>query len=556
MRRVESPATASSRRPEGHIENAYRSPDPVTMPRLGPVEWARWGWRQLTSMRTALFLLLLLAVGAIPGSLLPQRTADPNGVAQYFTANPATAKVLDTFQAFDVYTSVWFAAIYLLLFVSLIGCVIPRTRHHWNALRQAPPQTPLRLARLPAYERHEFQVGEGNVTRATLLGDAERLLRKSRYRVRRYDDLETSGTSSSVSAERGYLRETGNLIFHISLIGVLATILIGGSFQYTGQRVVVEGQTFVNTRAAYDSFNPGRLFSDGMLDPYSLTLNKFAVTYSQSGTKALGMVTDYNATVTTDRANLNTRSTIKVNDPLTVGEETIYLLGNGYAPQITVRNPHGTVVFNDTIPFLPQDSNLTSLGVVKIPDGLPRQVGMIGFFSPTQTTQSIGLPASVYPDLLNPVLSLNVFTGDLGLDSGAPKSVYVLDTSQMTPIAGRGTNEKALRLTPGKTVLLPNGLGSVELTGVKRFASFQVTHDPTQTWIFVFALLIMGGLVAGLLVPRRRVWVRITDDGRRGWIAEYAGLARGDDPRLQSIVANLARVHRTAVQAAANGEPQ
>jgi cytochrome c biogenesis protein len=556
MPKSESPTTAATRsRPEGHIETPDQSTDPVTMPRLGAVGWARWGWRQLTSMRTALLLLLLLAVGAIPGSVLPQRTADPNGVLQYFKMNPATATILDTFQAFDVYTSVWFSAIYLLLFVSLIGCVIPRTRHHWNALRQPPPQTPVRLSRLPAYETHRIP-GGADATRSTLLVEAERLLRRSRYRVRRYDDPATSGISSSVSAEKGYLRETGNLIFHISLIGVLVTILIGGSFQYTGQRVIVEGQAFVNTRAAYDSFNPGRLFTDGMLDPYSLALNKFAVTYSQVGTKAMGMVTDYNATVTTTRGNTKTQSTIKVNDPLSVGAETIYLLGNGYAPRITVRNPEGSVVFDDTIPFLPQDTNLTSLGVVKVPDGLPQQVGMIGFFYPTETKQSNGLLASVHPDLVNPVLSLNVFTGDLGLNTGAPKSVYVLDTAKMTPVAGRGTAEKALRLTPGQTVPLPNGLGSVELTSVKRFASFQVTHDPTQTWMFVFALLVLGGLATGLFVPRRRVWVRITDDADSGWVVEYAGLARGDDPRLQSIISALAHNHRTTSIAATNRESQ
>ena len=42
-----------------------------TLPRLGPLGWARWAWRQLTSMRTALFLLLLLAIAALPGSIWP-----------------------------------------------------------------------------------------------------------------------------------------------------------------------------------------------------------------------------------------------------------------------------------------------------------------------------------------------------------------------------------------------------------------------------------------------------------------------------------------------------
>ena len=123
----------------------------IAQPRLGLVGWLRWGWRQLTSMRTALVLLLLLAIAAIPGSIVPQRTADPNGVTQYRTNNPDLFPILDHLQLFDVYSSAWFSAIYILLFISLIGCVIPRTTHHFKALRARPPRTPARLSRLDDY---------------------------------------------------------------------------------------------------------------------------------------------------------------------------------------------------------------------------------------------------------------------------------------------------------------------------------------------------------------------------------------------------------------------
>ena len=62
-------------------------------------------------MRTAIVLLLLLAVAAVPGSMWPQRSSDPNGVIQFFANNPQLAPVLDRIQLFDVYTSVWFSAI-------------------------------------------------------------------------------------------------------------------------------------------------------------------------------------------------------------------------------------------------------------------------------------------------------------------------------------------------------------------------------------------------------------------------------------------------------------
>ncbi len=94
---------------------------------LGVVGWLRWTWRQLTSMRVALLLLMLLAVAAVPGSVLPQRPQDPARVAEYLADHPDLGPWLDRVGAFDVYASVWFSAIYLLLFVSLVGCIVPRT---------------------------------------------------------------------------------------------------------------------------------------------------------------------------------------------------------------------------------------------------------------------------------------------------------------------------------------------------------------------------------------------------------------------------------------------
>ena len=93
-------------------------------------------------MRTALFLLLLLAVAAVPGSLFPQRPANPSVVTQYIKDHPDYGKLLDSLQLFDVYSSAWFSAIYILLFISLIGCVVPRAIAHYRAMRSQPPRTP------------------------------------------------------------------------------------------------------------------------------------------------------------------------------------------------------------------------------------------------------------------------------------------------------------------------------------------------------------------------------------------------------------------------------
>jgi len=505
-------------------------------PHLDARGWLRWFWRQLTSMRTALVLLLMLAIAAIPGSLFPQRAADPNGVTQYFADNPDLAPVLDTFQLFDVYASAWFSAIYLLLFISLIGCVVPRVKFHWEALRSDPPRTPVNLNRLPAHE--EFVLTQKPTA---VIEKAQSLLKRQGYRVVRYDDVSPKREGRlTVSAERGYMRETGNLLFHAALVGVLIAVGFGGGFGFTGQRVIYEGQAFTNTLLAYDTFNPGRWFSSSTLTPYTLTLDSFTTTYEQQNQNAIGQPTDYTANVTTQlKGGAPDKAVIKVNEPLRFGDTDIYLLGNGYAPQITVRDANGTIVFRDTIPFLPQDTNLTSVGVVKLPDGLPEQLGLVGFFYPTVSEGHSGAFFSMYPDLIDPMLTFNVWKGDLGLNNGVPRSVYTLDTSKMTKLTGQKTNMKSLEMKPGETADLPEALGTVTFDGVKRFVSFDVHNDPAQVWVLIFAIISLGSLLFSLFIPRRRMWVAVTPNGASGSTIAVAALARGDDATLSDRVRDL-----------------
>src|SRR6476660_9131 len=139
----------------------------ITQPTLGPVGWLRWMWRQLTSMRTALFLLLLLAIGAVPGAIWPQRSIDAARTADYLANHPKTGPSLDKLGFFEVYASPWFAAIYLLLFISLVGCVLPRTKILWHQVRSAPPRAPRRLDRRAAH-REETVDGEADEVRERL----------------------------------------------------------------------------------------------------------------------------------------------------------------------------------------------------------------------------------------------------------------------------------------------------------------------------------------------------------------------------------------------------
>jgi cytochrome c biogenesis protein len=509
----------------------------AALPSLGFLGMLRWAWTQLTSMRTALFLLLLLAVAAVPGSLFPQRPANPSVVTQYIKDHPDYGKLLDSLQLYDVYSSAWFSAIYILLFISLIGCVVPRAIAHYKGLRSQPPRTPKRLSRLPEYGTLVVPADAG-IPASDAIEDAAALLKKSGYRVEvRHDD----GARPSLGAERGFLKEVGNLVFHTSLIGVLVSVAIGGLFGYSGQRILVEGDTFVNTLVGYDQFNPGTNFQSSQLQPYSIQLDKFQATFDRESQGKYGQPIDFTADVTT-RENPGApakKEVLKVNDPVNLGGTSIYLTGNGYAPVVTVRDGKGNVAMQGPVVAKLQGQNYYSSVVIKVPDAKPDQLGFVGFFLPTALVTDKGISFSGDPDLINPQLSLNSFYGDLGLDKGAPQNVFELDVKNLKELNSRNLKAGGITLAPGNTYTLPEGKGSITFDGVKKYVGVDIHHNPGQLSALIFALLAVAGLIVSLYVNRRRVWVRTGthEDGRT--MVEYGLLARGEDHRLAGEAATL-----------------
>ena len=130
------------------------------------------------------------------------------------------------------------------------------------------------------------------------------------------------------------------------------------------------------------------------------------------------------------------KSTIKVNHPLEMKGAGVFLLGNGYAPVITVRDAKGAKVYSGATPFLAQDNNYTSVGVVKVPGAQPKQLGLLGAVPAHRHIDKDRGPISVFPDAKKPALALTVYEGDL-FPGGRPQSVYVLDTAKLTQLHER-----------------------------------------------------------------------------------------------------------------------
>ncbi|MFM2144242.1 MAG: hypothetical protein RI899_30 [Actinomycetota bacterium] len=477
-------------------------------PEIGTVGLLRFMWRQLTSMRTALVLLLMLGVAAIPGSFIPQRTQNPIAVSDFFATSPTRAVWYERFSLFDVYSSPWFSAIYILLFISLIGCVLPRTFEHYKASRALPPVTPKNLSRM---EHHTEWKGTGDELEA-----ARAWFKKNRFRIRELD--------GSISAEKGFTRETGNLFFHLALVLILLGVSFGSLFGMRGDAIVNVGERFINTPTTFDSLSFGKLFSEKSLPPFSIEVDKFVAKYNP----VTNAPEDYTLSVTVKDTpeSAPVKKTVKVNSPLTFGSTRVYLQANGYSPIVTVRDSIGNVAFQGPVPFLPQDSNLTSTGAIKVPDAIP-QLGFVGSFFPTIGRADEGGGISVYPEALDPQLFLGAWTGDLGLDNGRPQSVYRIDTDSLTKIGLKS-------LAPGETYEFAEG--SITFETYIPWVNLQVVRDPGKSYALLGSIVAILGLLASLFTRRRRIWVSVTKKN-----IQVAGLAKNSAPGLENEIAQLAR---------------
>jgi cytochrome c biogenesis protein len=479
-----------------------------TVPEIGTVGLLRFAWRQLTSMRTALVLLMMLGVAAIPGSFIPQRTQNPVAVSDVFINSPTKALWYERFSLFDVYASPWFSAIYILLFISLIGCVLPRAFEHYKASRAMPPVTPKNLSRM---EFHSEWKGSGDE-----LEIARQWFKKNRFRVRELD--------GSISAEKGFTRETGNLFFHLALVLILIGVSLGSLFGMRGDAIVNVGERFINTPTTYDSLSFGKLFNEKTLPPFSIEVDKFVGKYDPVTNTPL----DYTMWVTVKSGPDATpeKKIVKVNSPLTFGSTRVYLQANGYSPIVTVRDAVGNVGYQGPVPFLPQDSNLSSTGAIKVPDVTP-QLGFVGSFFPTIGRANEGGGISVFPEALDPRLFLAAWTGDLGLDNGRPQSVYRINTDVMKKIGLKS-------LSPGETYSFDEG--SITFETYIPWVNLQVVRDPGKSYALVGGIVAILGLLASLFTRRRRIWVSVSKNN-----VEVAGLAKNAAPGLELEIAQLAK---------------
>lgn len=502
--------------------------------------YARKAWNWLTSMRTALALLFLLAIAAIPGALLPQRSLNESNVIEYIENNGKLAEFYDKIQLFDVFSSTWFTAIYVLLLISLVGCILPRSWEHYKAMRAPVVRAPRNLARLAHNGEGLVEKREEEVEK-----DARKLLKG--WKITEYSAEEDRAGVRSIAAEKGYTRELFNLIFHLGIVGMIVTAGLGRLFYYEGQVIVVtdgeqnqQNSVFCNTATAnYDSFRAGANFDGTGLTTFCFEAHDFSADYLANG-QAEMFRSNISYAVGDDIQNDPETwedYELRVNHPLRIEGDRVYLQGHGFAPTFTVTWPNGETR-TQTVQWRPDDPTFfLSSGVVRFdppagmyPDLYERrqnQLAIQGLFAPTAQWEGDNneLLTSSYPAMHDPAVAIDIYRGDNGLDTGIGQSLFSLDSSLMH--SGVLQKIERVNLQIGDTVTLDDGT-TVSFDGASEFANYQISRDPTQNWVLVTTVISLVSLVGSLMIRRRRIWVRFYPQENGTTRVETGGLARTD----------------------------
>ncbi|GEM_PF-1744711 len=471
------------------------------------------GWKALRSMRTAIWLLLALAIATFIPTWVPQRITNQTKVQEFAEDHPSWFQAFDRLRLFDVFDSWWYIGIYGTLLFVLVNCLVPRTRNFFRQQKQAFA-TPRERKQFPSLPCHvEMQVPLSPEETVSLL---KKTLRSHRFRQ---GNLNTRG---QWVAEKGHLREGGSLVFHWSFFVLLLGMFFTRAFGFEGQVLLVEGEHWVDAPVNYDYYNPGRFFGPEDHRGFEIAHDSFEVRFFENGGPA-----DFVSTVRVfDDTNNNAQGEksqvlqkeIRVNNPLDYRGMKFYQISWGWAIRVTIDDQNGKPLFDDWVPLFPGGARNTWTGVVKLPSLSP-QVGMELFFFPDALLLGEEEAADLRgdfaggenllirlfarpgpPTIGDAVLLAGEYAGDLGQNT-LFQTVYDLRTENM-----EGPLEYGLARLSNTGYRFADGL-SLHAPEIRHYSVLRVKRDPGLWTVLIAAVLLMFGLTASLYISRRRLWV-------------------------------------------------
>jgi len=238
------------------------------------------------SLKTAIFLMIVLAVVSIAGTLVPQLQEDSFYIREY---GPGIFKAFRLFGLTDLYHS-WFFIVLLFLFnVNVVVC-FSRRFHSKLKIMKKEKDREISSESLKGMKNSEKFVFSGTVSKSA--GLIEKSLKSKRFRTERSD----SDKRTVIKASKGFIGQFGSDMVHFSILIITIGALVGSLFGFKDFITMNEGEVKNISRGGFD-----------------LRLDRFFIEFY----KNTQMPKDYYSTLTVlDNNREALKRTIEVNHPL------------------------------------------------------------------------------------------------------------------------------------------------------------------------------------------------------------------------------------------------
>src|SRR3990170_3432904 len=189
-------------------------------------------WKFFTSLKLAIFVIIILAVASIIGTIIEQN--QPLEKYRQFYSD-GTIRLFESLNLFDMYHSWWFLLLLVLLTVNLSCCTLDRLPRAVKVVRN--PKTTLdeslemSLSHVDRWKRKGGLEGLADTYKAAMGGAFAKTL-----------VTENSGTLH-LYAEKGIISRFGVYVTHLSIIIIFIGAIIGNMFGFKGFANIVEGES-------------------------------------------------------------------------------------------------------------------------------------------------------------------------------------------------------------------------------------------------------------------------------------------------------------------------
>jgi cytochrome c biogenesis protein len=417
--------------------------------RLNPFVWAL---RTLSSVRFAMLLLLVLAASVLTGTLIDQEpptvSASPDAHQRWIDNARSTyggaTDLLDQLQLFNLFHSLFFRGLLLVLAVSILVCTARRWKPIWNTVFH----TRVRVTETFVSHARFNTAAETNLPLEDAAARVRRALARAHYRV----GLEAEGSTIVIFGDKHRLSRFGTFFTHLSLILILAGAIAGGVWGFKDPSfVVAEGVTRDLGLGTDISVRLDRSVNDYYPDGRPKNLQSDLTLFEHGKPVKQGAVF--------------------VNSPLRYRGIAFHESYFGQSAEMKVQDSSGREIFAEAVPLELRSS-----------DGL-RPVGRFELQEYGITVLLVGAEAGVPDPLVAP--------GEIRVD------IYQDSVRAVRP----------QNLTQGKPAELIEGL-TFTFERESLFAALQVVKDPGTIVIWIAGTLMVVGMVMLFYFPPRRLWVQ------------------------------------------------